>query len=272
MFFLLGSAVWILNLDEQAKIRPVYAIDVPGFGKSSRLEYPDDPILVEEKFVEIVEKWRSLMKLPKLNICGHSLSGFIVFTYAISYPERVQHLIIVDPWGFTEKPSHGKPNEYSKFIDKLGIFFSKFINPFGLLRVAGPFGQKFVEYLLEDVLVYLESLKEVDLKRDSVTQYFHQINLHKPTGESAFKSLVDGYYWAKYPRIKRIHELNNSIPITLILAEKSLIDNIDEDEFNNLRSNSYVNYHMIKNVGHELFVYNAKEFNCIVKTACAFKQ
>ena len=261
-----------MNLDEQAKIRPVYVIDVPGFGKSSRIPFSDDPILVEQKFVEVIEKWRSLMDLPKIHICGHSMGGFIAFSYAISYPERLQHLILADPWGLTEKPSHGKPNKHTILADKLGKVFSKFVNPLGVLRFAGPFGQWVIECTHGLMLTRLETNKEFDLKRDSVSQYLNQINLQKPTGEAAFKVLMDEFYWAKNPRIKRIHELSDKLPITLILAEKSWVDNIDEDLFKKSRSNSYVNYHMIKNVGHELFAYNSKEFNCTVKTACAFKQ
>ena len=208
------------------------------------------------------------MDLPKINMCGHSMGGFIATSYAISYPHRIQHLILADPWGLTEKPSNGKPNKHSKLADKLGIFFSKFVNPLGVLRLAGPFGQWVIECTFADMLTHLESMNDFVLNRDTLTQYLNQINLHKPTGEAAFKTMMDGFYWAKYPRINRIDELSATVPMTLILAENSWIDKIDEESLKKIRSNSYVMYHIIKNVGHELFAYNSNEFNYVVNEAC----
>ena len=269
LFFLEALGMWLLNFDELAKHRPVYAIDLPGFGKSSRKEYSKDPLLVEQQLVKVIETWRIKMNITKMILLGPSMGGFIAASYAITFPNRVQHLILADPWGLTEKPSNGKPNKHSKLADKLGIFFSKFVNPLGVLRLAGPFGQWVIECTFADMLTHLESMNDFVLNRDTLTQYLNQINLHKPTGEVAFISMVDGFYWAKNPMIKRIDALSDAVPMTLILAEKSWIDSIDEDLLKKSRSNSYVNYQMIENVGHELFAYNPKKFNCIVKEACA---
>ena len=264
-----GSALWVVNLDEQAKVRPVYAIDLPGFGKSSRLEFSDDPILVEKKFVEIVEKWRNQMKIPNFIICGHSMGGFVAFSYALSYPERLQHLILADPWGLTEKPSDGKSNKYSLIGDKTGCFFSKFVNPLAILRLAGPFGQWIISCCFPEMLINLESSNQFNVDRFIATQYLKQINLQTPTGEAAFKIMMDGFYWSKNPMIVRLNKLNSKVPMTLIFGEKSWIDKIDEHLLKKSRSNSYVMYHIMRNVGHELFAFNSNEFNCTVKKACA---
>ncbi|CAO1420138.1 unnamed protein product [Diamesa serratosioi] len=261
-----ASAVWILNLDEQAKVRPVYAIDVPGFGKSSRVEFTDDPILAEQKLVEIIEKWRVQMKLSKMILLGHSMGGFISFSYALSYPERlVQHLILADPWGLTKKPSDGKPNIHSNLTDQIAFFFSKFANPLGILRLAGPFGQLVVEFTFPELV---SKITTVVGDKNTITQYLQQANLQTPTGEEAFKTMMDEFYWTKNPIIVRLDKLNTTIPMTLILGEKSWIDKIDETSLKKIRSNSYVMYHVIQNVGHELFAYNSNEFNSLVSEAC----
>lgn len=87
-------AFWMLNLDEFSAHRPVYAIDLLGFGKSSRPCFSDDPKEIEEQYVMFLERWRESMNIPKMILLGHSLGGFISSMYALKHPERVEHLIL----------------------------------------------------------------------------------------------------------------------------------------------------------------------------------
>ena len=254
-----------MNFDELAKHRPVYAIDLPGFGKSSRKEYSKDPLLAEQQLVKVIETWRIKMNLTKMILVGHSMGGFIAASYAMSYPQRVQHLILADPWGLTEKPLDGKPNKYSDRTDQIGHFFSKYANPLELLRIAGPFGQWVVDFSYPELVSIMTSVVG---NKTTITQYLQQANLQTPTGEEAFKTMMDEFYWTKNPMIIRLDKLSASVPMTLILAENSWVDKIDEDLLKTIRSNSYVKYHIIKNVGHVLYAFNSNEFNEVVSEAC----
>lgn len=97
-------AFWMLNFDELSKNHPVYAIDLLGFGKSSRPNFADDPHEIEEQYVRFLERWRESMNIPKMILLGHSLGGFISSCYALRHPDRVEHLILADPWGFQSAP------------------------------------------------------------------------------------------------------------------------------------------------------------------------
>lgn len=97
-------AFWMLNFDELAANHPVYAIDLLGFGKSSRPNFSNDPQEIEQQYVMFLEKWRESMNIPKMILLGHSLGGFISSCYSLRYPERVEHLILADPWGFQSAP------------------------------------------------------------------------------------------------------------------------------------------------------------------------
>lgn len=53
---------------------------------------------------------------------------------------RVKHLILVEPWGFSARPS--APERWVPFwIKVFGAAMNPF-NPLALLRLAGPLGEK----------------------------------------------------------------------------------------------------------------------------------
>ena len=63
-----GVGLWALNLESLAKSRPVYAFDLLGFGRSSRVKFPKDGMLAEMEFVEAIEDWRKEMKVQRIII------------------------------------------------------------------------------------------------------------------------------------------------------------------------------------------------------------
>lgn len=78
-----GIGLWALNLKSLAENRPLYAIDMIGFGRSSRPDFPKDAVLTEAVFVEALENWRQKVGLKKFALCGHSMGGFIAASYGL---------------------------------------------------------------------------------------------------------------------------------------------------------------------------------------------
>lgn len=83
-----GLGCFYRNFDTLASNRRLFAFDVLGFGRSSRVSFGTDPETVEEEFVESIEKWRQSMGLDKMILLGHSLGAFMSCAYAMRYPER----------------------------------------------------------------------------------------------------------------------------------------------------------------------------------------
>lgn len=83
-----GVAFWVLNLDAFAEHRPVYAMDILGFGRSSRPVFSTDPLEAENQLVLSIEEWRREMNIPKMILLGHSLGGFLSTSYTMQYPDR----------------------------------------------------------------------------------------------------------------------------------------------------------------------------------------
>jgi pimeloyl-ACP methyl ester carboxylesterase len=136
-----GVALWCLNLDAFAATRPVYAVDLLGFGRSTRPTFSTDAMEAERQMVKSIEEWRKEMKLESFVLLGHSMGGFLAASYAISYPNHVKHLVLADPWGFPERPPEF--NELPLWIRTLSYMLQPF-NPLAGIRVAGPLGSRFL--------------------------------------------------------------------------------------------------------------------------------
>lgn len=89
-----GIAFWVMNFEELSKDRPLYAIDLLGFGRSSRPKFSNDSDEIEQQYIDSIEQWRVVMGLDKMVLLGHSFGGFLSSAYAMKYPERVEHLVL----------------------------------------------------------------------------------------------------------------------------------------------------------------------------------
>ena len=141
-----GVALWALNLPGLAARLPcpIYAIDLLGFGRSSRTRFSDDAAAAELQFVESIEAWRAVLDLPRMVLLGHSFGGFLATAYSLRYggAGRVEHLILADPWGFDPPLSPEELRErMPRKVIVLRCVYNK-VNPFGPLRLFGPIGEQ----------------------------------------------------------------------------------------------------------------------------------
>lgn len=98
--------VWkptLLQLADQNLERPVYAVDMPGFGRS---EGPPDAMSVSE-LADWVVRFMDLLGLPSAHIIGNSLGCQVALAVARQHPGRAASLILggavtggdgVSPW------------------------------------------------------------------------------------------------------------------------------------------------------------------------------
>lgn len=257
-----GVALWCLNLDALAKNRPVYAFDMLGFGRSSRPHFSTDSWEAEKQMVNAVEEWRKEMKLKDFILMGHSMGGFIAASYAISHPDRVKYLILADPWGFPEKTD--KSGEAPFWLKTASYLLTPF-NPLSGIRVAGPLGPWFINALRPDISKKFSNAVDETL----IPQYIYQCNSQTPSGESAFHSMMSDFGWAKNPMVKRIDQLKEHIPITLLYGSRSWVDHSAANTIKEKRMNSYFNLQVIIGAGHHVYADKADSFNQIVNDSCA---
>jgi pimeloyl-ACP methyl ester carboxylesterase len=111
----LGSymPVWQRNLDELAKHHRVVAVDLPGYGKSSKANYDYSMAF----YARTVEGVISALGLRRVVLVGHSMGGQIAMTHALRYPRRAEALVLVAPAGF-EPFGRGEGSWLAEAVDK----------------------------------------------------------------------------------------------------------------------------------------------------------
>ncbi|CAI5437617.1 unnamed protein product [Caenorhabditis angaria] len=254
-----GTAMWCANLKELSENHTIYIFDMIGFGRSSRPTFSSDPSIAELEMVESIEDWRKNMGIEKMHIVAHSFGAYIAAAYALEHSSRINHLILVDPWGFAEKVDANeqliKPYEWMSFLG--GVAGS--LNPLSPMRWMGPFAPAIVQKLRPDLQLRFKSIRSNDIYK-----YVYLCNLPEPTGETAFMSMTLPVGWAKRPMIKRFSGIHTSVGVTFIYGSKSWIDPGPAMDIQSYRD-GYVDIKVLRGAGHHVYADDPTEFNKIVK-------
>ncbi|XP_030644427.1 1-acylglycerol-3-phosphate O-acyltransferase ABHD5-like [Chanos chanos] len=252
-----GLGLWVKNLGALSQGGPVYALDLLGFGRSSRPTFSHDPQEVEEQFVRSLEEWRTAVGAELMILLGHNLGGYLSAAYALKYPHRVKHLVLVEPWGFPERPSVPEAErQIPMWIKALGAAMSPF-NPLALLRVAGPLGPILLQTLRPDFKQKYSSVCD----DETVSEYIYHLNAQTPSGETAFKNMTIPYGWAQRPMMHRIEMMDPRIPISIIYGSRSSIDGQSGQAIREHRPNSLTEITVIRGAGHYVFADQSEDFN-----------
>jgi pimeloyl-ACP methyl ester carboxylesterase len=104
----------------------VYAIDLPGFGKSDE---PHDAFGSFE-YAEIVKKFIDHFNLEKISLIGHSFGGKLSIIISSTYKDYVDKLVLIDSAGLIPKRTlsyHIKVKSYklAKKLYRLFFFWKK---------------------------------------------------------------------------------------------------------------------------------------------------
>ncbi|MBM4441820.1 MAG: alpha/beta hydrolase [Candidatus Rokubacteria bacterium] len=82
---------WRHNLAALARVATVYAVDLPGFGRSSK---PPTRYRLADA-ARALHGFVQAMGLGRVAIVGHSLGGAVGLTYALTHPARVERLALL---------------------------------------------------------------------------------------------------------------------------------------------------------------------------------
>lgn len=117
----LGSYLpaWKKNIPALSKQYRVIAIDLPGYGKSSKLPHSG----MMTYYASVVNEFIQALGLESVVLGGHSMGGQISMVTAMYYPERVDKLILSAPAGF-EKFSEGQKEWFRSVMTVRGVMLT----------------------------------------------------------------------------------------------------------------------------------------------------
>ncbi|KAG8005076.1 1-acylglycerol-3-phosphate O-acyltransferase ABHD5 [Nibea albiflora] len=227
-----GPKTWTLS----PAAGPVYALDLLGFGRSSRPNFATNPEGAEEQFVAALEEWREKVGLEEMVLLGHNLGGYLSAAYTLKYPHRA-----------------------------IGAVMSPF-NPLAGLRLAGPLGPMLVQTIRSDFKQKYASVFD----DNTVSDYIYHLNAQTPSGETAFKNMTIPYGWAKRPMLERIDQVQPDIPVSFIYGSRSSIDSDSGQAFKKTRPD--VEIRVIRGAGHYVFADQPDDFNQAVLQILAWTE
>ena len=87
--------IWQHNIEPLAKFYRVYAIDLVGFGRTDKYEGTYTPTFM----VQFIDNALTALNLDKVTLIGLSMGGGLSILYNLSFPHKVDKLVLVDSGG-----------------------------------------------------------------------------------------------------------------------------------------------------------------------------
>jgi pimeloyl-ACP methyl ester carboxylesterase len=114
----LGSYLpaWKKNIEVLKSSYRCIAIDLPGYGKSSKQPHTGKM----SYYASVVNEFAGKLGLKQVTLAGHSMGGQISMVAALNYPELVKSLILVDPAGF-ERFNEGQKQWFRNVMTLEGV-------------------------------------------------------------------------------------------------------------------------------------------------------
>lgn len=266
----------------------VYAIDLPGFARSSKPWISGDVDEIERKYVRWLEVWRQNLAIEKCFLLGHDFGGYIATLYTLAHPWRVCQLTLYEPWGFPILPfgmTDRSPNqnsigiEHPKFfptwLNKLDTVFHC-VRRLNFVYAIFCFYCRQIQSLFQMITHPCKFLQDLFKKPEAWLHYKTLCQeAQNSSGKSAYSRLSVLNVWARYPLIRRINSLDDRVPITFIFGSKSWFDHRSAYEVKCSRSNQdSVSVHIIEGEGKQaIHEEKPREFEYIIlQKLCSYEE
>ncbi len=238
----LGWGQWYRNISTLSKKYKVIAIDLPGAGMSSRVDFRKEQL--EKLFVDNVAGCMELLKIQPYDVVGHSFGGWVAAKLALKYPKRIGKLVLINPVGL----SRDIPKPFN--IVSLSPLIPKILQTFML--------GKSIEKTESFLRTATTSPKTV--LSPYFVNYFHTARMVKAT-QSPFHLIASALHRGKlkeeYFMLPHFNKISSK---TLIVWGKKDTSMHYPIALKHVK-NPLVRLHVYKDSGHIPFIEKAKHFN-----------
>lgn len=191
--FAAHSYTWRFIIDDLVNAGyHVWSIDLIGFGYSDK---PTDVPYDLHLFTNQIEAFMQAKKIDSASLVGNSMGGGLALTMAITYPHRVQSLVLIDALAFPMK---------LPFYFAMTKMLGKWAKPF--------MGQKIVKQILCQIMYDPKKISEEQIKA-------YDFPFHTKGGKDAFIKTLQNFNEQELKDIA-LHFKEIKIPILIIWGEK----------------------------------------------------
>ncbi|CDK28985.1 unnamed protein product [Kuraishia capsulata CBS 1993] len=245
----------------------VHAIDLLGYGCSSRPDFPHNEPLestkVEDWFTQSLQVWfdrRGLSGLPKdkVMMCSHSMGAYITAKLNMKSPNLFGKVLMVSPAGINEVNEETAP-KIPKWFE---LLWNQNVSPFALVRYTGPLGSIFVSGWTSRRFS-MDTITQQE--QDLLHRYTYAIFNAKGSGEYVLNYLLRAGGVPRRPLIREISKLKCDT-VWLYGAEDWMDREAGQmcSEYISRTATHTSRYIELANAGHHLYLDDAERFNRIV--------
>ena len=90
-----NAGFWRYNISDLSEDYRVIALDLPGYGKSDKGDYPYGMAW----YAEVISRFIEAQNLENVTYIGHSMGGQIGITLSLNHPESIDRLVLAAPAG-----------------------------------------------------------------------------------------------------------------------------------------------------------------------------
>ena len=221
-----GAAFYYKVIANLKDIFHIYAIDMFGFGSSSRPTLPSFEFHEVVQFlVDGIEGWRQALKLENFVLMGHSLGGYISSHWVRIKNPPLKMLYLLSPAGFTNR-TDAEIKELSGFFQKPLLWAYDYLlhdkkkNPMSWI----PFAK---EYFIKKKFAG----KRIGMPQDEADAAAKYLTSHiekSECGERTVGVLLRYARYSKYPICEILHQILHTrgfdYPIVAIYGETDWMD------------------------------------------------
>ena len=240
----IGWGQWYPNIAELAQYFKVYALDLPGSGASTKINFRTSHL--ENDFLKTVDEFIKVQRIHHVHIIGHSFGGWIALKLALKEKKYINKIVLVNSLGFSD---------YLPLKNRLlSIYIIAKIFSYTIMSPSKKNMQKFLKGVLHNVSA---------LKNEFIDYFYENVKEPSTAHPFLFINRISGLFKMK-KELLLINELAKiHTPVLIVTGNKDpLLPLVKNYENFKLIPNAQIEIFL--DTGHVPSIEESRKFNDLV--------